>query len=212
MIHLKKFVFNPFSENTYIIYDDAGACIIIDPGCYYPEEKEALSSFIAEQELAPQKIVLTHGHLDHIFGCAYISDTYKIPIQAHAGTNALIRMMPQISSMYGIPSVPSPEATLFLEESDVLTLGTEVFQVLFCPGHSPDSLVYYHEKQGFLLGGDVLFQRSIGRTDLPGGNHEALLRSIREKLWPLPPETIVYSGHGEETTIGEEKQLNPFLS
>jgi len=212
MPEIKKFTFNPFSENTYVVYDETRECIIIDPGCYNRDEQQELADFIAAQNLRPVKVALTHSHIDHVLGNRFVCSRYKIPISAHTLAAKGLGLMETIAKMYGLPAEMSPPADVLMEEGDVLSFGNTSFEMLHCPGHSPDSLVFYHKGSGIAIGGDVLFYGSIGRTDLPGGNYDTLMHSIREKLFLLPDETVVYSGHGPETTIGHEKRTNPFVS
>lgn len=211
MLTIKKFTFNPFSENTYILSDETKECIIIDPGCYEVYEQETLKKYIEENQLNPVKLVLTHSHIDHVLGNNFIVKQFHIPICGHPLAKQGIQMMPVISKMYGIPAIPSPDITHELNEGDLLEFGNTKMQMLHCPGHSPDSLVFYHNGQKIIIAGDVLFYGSIGRTDLPGGDYNTLMNSIKQKLFQLGDDYLVYSGHGPETTIGEEKMNNPFL-
>lgn len=211
MTEVYKLTFNPFSENTYIVADETGECIIVDPGCYDPEEEEELAGLIEQKGLRPVKLVLTHSHIDHVLGNSFVCSRYQVPIYAHTLAPKGLQYAEVFGQFYGIRCKPSPEINMLMEEGDVLTFGNTRLESLYCPGHSPDSLVFYHREQGFVLAGDVLFYGSIGRTDLPGGSHEQLLDSIRTKLFTLPPETLVYNGHGPETEIGHEMRTNPFL-
>ncbi len=205
------FTFNPFAENTYIIYDDTKECVIFDPGCSNVEEQKQLTDFIESNGLKPVKLVNTHCHIDHVLGNKFVSEKYNLPLISHKGETAVLIMQPQISMMYGIAYDPSPEITEFLDDGDYLTFGNTRLEVLFTPGHSPASISFYNAEEGVVIGGDVLFQGSIGRTDLPGGDFDTLARSIREKLYVLPDDVIVYCGHGPSTTIGAEKNTNPFV-
>jgi glyoxylase-like metal-dependent hydrolase (beta-lactamase superfamily II) len=210
-MNIAIFTFNPFSENTYILYDESKECIIFDTGCSNSDEQQQLTNFIESNELHPVKLINTHCHIDHVLGNKFVSEKYNLPLTSHQGEAGVLAMQPQISSMYGIPYDPSPAITIFLEDGDSVTFGNTTLTVFFTPGHSPASISFYNEKEGIVLGGDVLFQGSIGRTDLPGGDFETLAKSIREKLYVLPDEVIVYSGHGPSTTIGVEKRTNPFV-
>lgn len=211
MIHIKKFTFNPFQENTYLLYEEKGECIIIDPGCMDAKEEQELSQFIASKELKPSKLFNTHAHLDHVFGNKYVSERYQIDLYAYKSELDMYQLAVNSSKLYGLPYHQSPEPKHFLKEGDHIEIGEEKIEVIFVPGHSPDHIVFFNKKGKWLIGGDVLFQRSIGRTDLPGGNHEQLIQNIQEKIFPLDEDTVVYSGHGPETTIGEEKSNNPFF-
>jgi glyoxylase-like metal-dependent hydrolase (beta-lactamase superfamily II) len=207
----KSFTFNDFQENSYVLYDDSLECIIIDPGCNNLEEQNILRDFIEEMHLKPVGLVNTHCHIDHVLGNWFVSKSYDLPLQAHEGEKPVLQSCKMVSDMYGISYTDSPEISVFLDENQKLAFGKTVLQILFTPGHSPASISFYHAGSGQLISGDVLFHRSIGRTDLPGGDFQTLVNSINEKLYTLPDETIVYSGHGPTTTIGEEKLHNPFV-
>jgi hydroxyacylglutathione hydrolase len=210
---LYQFEFNPFSENTYIVADPATrACIIIDPGCYTPDEQQALQQFIMQEGLRPVRIINTHCHLDHVFGNAFVARTWGIGLEIHRGELPVLERFMDVCAQYGIPEVtPSPEPDRFIEPGEIIELGSQHLEVLFTPGHSPASISLYNAAEGYVIAGDVLFFESIGRTDLPGGNHALLLKTIVNELFTLPPETIVYSGHGPTTTIRHEQEYNPFL-
>lgn len=208
---IQKFTFNPFQENTYIVYDETKECIIIDPGCYSLPEEEDLVSFINDNGLIPVKLVNTHCHIDHICGNMFIHRTYKLPLEASILDSYNLELSVQAGKMYGVPIVPSPEILVSLQEGEILKFGNTEFKILHTPGHSSGSLSFYNEMFKTVISGDALFKMSIGRSDLPGGNHDELLESIRTKLFVLPKETVVYSGHGEETTIGYEIKNNPFF-
>ncbi|MEQ9188728.1 MAG: MBL fold metallo-hydrolase [Cryomorphaceae bacterium] len=212
MVHIKQFEFSPFQENTYVLYSDQKNCWIIDPGCYYPEEKQALADFIATEGLTPTRLLNTHCHLDHVFGNAFVHDTYGLKPQYHKKDVPTMKMAPVSASMYGIPGFdPSPEPETFLKEGETLTLDGHRAELRFCPGHAPGHLIFVFHEDHFIIGGDVLFKGSIGRTDLPGGDHATLLESIRKEVYVLPDDFKVYSGHGPVTTVGEEKRSNPFV-
>lgn len=206
------FTFNPFSENTYVLYDDSKDCIIIDPGCSTVEEQEQLTDFIAQQMLVPVHLVNTHCHIDHVLGNKFISERYGLPLTSHRGEQVVLDAQPTVSQMYGIPYDPSPAITKFLDQGDELTFGNTTLKVLHTPGHSPDSISLYSHDTLQLIAGDVLFDGSIGRTDLPGGDFKTLITSIKEKFLVLDDKVVVYSGHGEMTTIGKERRSNPFLT
>jgi hydroxyacylglutathione hydrolase len=205
------FTFNPFSENTYVLHDQTGACVIIDPGCYEKKDQDILQAFITTQELKVVLLLNTHCHIDHVFGNAWVMQKYQVPFLIHPDDLPTLNAVPVYAPSYGFPLYQPAEPSGFLKPGENITFGETELQVLFTPGHAPGHVVFYHEKSKTCLGGDVLFQRSIGRTDLPGGDHETLLRSIRTQLFTLPDEVVVYPGHGPSTTIGEEKQSNPFL-
>ena len=212
MLQIKSFVFSPIQENTYILYNEFRECIIIDPGCYFDEEKEALKTFIEDDKLKPVLLLNTHCHLDHVFGNKFIAEKYSLTLHLHEKEQQVLAFAPTSGLMYNMPFDNYTGEFLLLKEGDIIKLGDDELKVIEAPGHSPGSVCFYCTAQNFVIGGDVLFQRSIGRTDLPGGSHETLLKNIRQKLLVLPEETVVYSGHGLPTTIGEEKKYNPFLN
>ena len=205
------FTFNPFAENTYVLYDDTNECIIIDPGCSNLDEQQQLTDFIESNGLTPVKLVNTHCHIDHVLGNKFVAEKYNLELISHKEESGVLAMQSQISAMYGIAYDISPEITRFLDEGDLLTFGETQMQVFFTPGHSPASISFYHEENGIIIAGDVLFQGSIGRTDLPGGDFDTLSKSIREKFYVLPDNVVVYPGHGPSTTVGVEKRTNPFV-
>jgi hydroxyacylglutathione hydrolase len=211
MLTVKSFEFSPIQENTYILYNEFNDCIIIDPGCYYDAEKDKLVAFIAENKLNPTMLINTHCHLDHVFGNKFIAEKYNLTLQMHENEKSVLAFAPTSGLMYNIPFDNYEGDFIYLNEGDTIKLGEDELNVLLTPGHSPGSLSFYSAKNNFVIAGDVLFKNSIGRSDLPGGNHEQLIKSIKEKLLVLPSETIVYSGHGPATTIGEEKKNNPYL-
>ncbi|MEI6409005.1 MAG: MBL fold metallo-hydrolase [Bacteroidota bacterium] len=212
MTQVQSFEFNPFQENTYVVYDDSGECVIFDPGCFGHLECEALRSFISSKNLKPVRLVNTHCHLDHVFGNAFVARTWNLPLGIHRGEIPVLERYIPACQMYGIPGAePSPEPGYFLEGGTTLEFGKTRLEILFTPGHSPASLSFYCKEDSFVIAGDVLFYESIGRSDLPGGNFETLIESIRTQLLTLPGETMVYSGHGPATTIRHEAEYNPFL-
>ncbi len=214
MATVVRFVFNPFQENTYLVVDEATrTCAVIDPGCSSPAEEEELVSYIETAGWQPVLLLNTHAHIDHILGNAFVGKKFGLPLRIHREELAILEAAPQVAVYYGLPA-PEPypaDPSAYLRDGEELLLGESRMQVLFTPGHSPGEVCFYLEDEGLLLAGDVLFRESIGRTDLPGGDHATLLRSIRERLLPLPDETRVFPGHGPETTIGHERTKNPFL-
>ena len=212
MTRIASFTFNPFYENTYIIYDETGDCVVVDPGCYTKEEKEELADFIAKNKLNPKYLINTHCHVDHVLGNHFISDSYKVPLLMHKGEIPVLENVSVYAPSMGIYYEPSPEPEIFVEEGDIVKFGNTELKVFFTPGHSPASVCFYCEKDKFITSGDVLFFDSIGRTDLPGGNYKTLMNSIREKLMLLPDDVKVYAGHMQSTTIGRERKLNPFIN
>jgi len=211
MLTVKAFEFNPVQENTYVVFNQKDACCIIDPGCYFGNERTALQEFIEQQGLTPRLLLNTHCHLDHVFGNKFVYETWDLPLHLHEKEQPVLARAPEAGLLWGMPFENYRAELVYLTPGKQVTVGEDELTILFLPGHSPGSVGFYSKDQGFIIGGDVLFRGSIGRTDLPGGDHETLLRSIREQLWPLPDETIVYPGHGEPTTIGWEKKHNPFL-
>lgn len=210
MLHVQGFTFNPFQENTYIIFNENKQCWIVDPGMYDAREEQVLFDFIAEHELVPQQIINTHGHIDHVFGIDRLKQKYKIPFGIHKEDEPVVRNAANSAAMFGLKFPVSPQPDFWIEPG-ILKLGDASVQVLFVPGHSPGSVAFYNPEGEWVIGGDVLFQQSIGRTDLPGGNLDTLIDSIKSQLFVLPEDTVVLSGHGGPTTIGEEKWSNPFL-
>jgi glyoxylase-like metal-dependent hydrolase (beta-lactamase superfamily II) len=211
MLTIKSFEFNPVQENTYVLSDEKDACCIIDPGCYFGNERAALQEYIEQEGLTPKYLFNTHCHLDHVFGNKFVYDTWDLPLHLHEKERPVLENAPLVGLQWGLPFENYRGPLVFLEPGEILRWNGNALKILFLPGHSPASIGFYCEAQGFIIAGDALFRGSIGRTDLPGGDHETLLRSIREQLWPLPDETVVYPGHGEPTTIGWEKKHNPFL-
>jgi hydroxyacylglutathione hydrolase len=211
MLQIKVLTFNPVQENTYVLYNEFNECIIIDPGCYFDYEREELKSFIEKNHLVPKMLLNTHCHLDHVFGNKYVAEEYKLTLHIHKNEEELLKMAPASGLMFNLPFDNYKGELIFLKEGEVVSLGNDSLKVIYAPGHSPGSICFYCEKQKFIIGGDVLFQNSIGRTDLPGGSMEGLVKNIKEKIFTLPGDVTVYSGHGPETTIGEEKKSNPYL-
>lgn len=213
MAFVVRLTFNPFQENTYIVYDHTGECVIFDPGCFSQEEEAELSDRIESLKLRPVRLVNTHCHIDHVLGNRFVAGRYGLEPETHRGELPLLEAMPQQAMMFGMPVAgPSPAPGRFIEEGEWIAFGETRLRAIFTPGHSPASLSFFCEEDRFLIAGDVLFYGSIGRTDLPGGNFDTLINSIRHKLFPLGDDVRVYSGHGPETTIGFERRHNPFLT
>ena len=211
MIRINSFAFNDFQINTYVLFNDNNECIIIDPGCYYESEKEQLKSFITKNKLNPILLLNTHGHIDHILGNAYVKATYNIPIAAHADDEFLINSSRDHGTVFGLNAEPSPPIDKYVDESESIKFGNEELKVLHVPGHSPGSVAVFNKSSNLIIVGDVLFNGSIGRTDLPGGDYNTLINSIKTKLFTLDDKMVVHPGHGPSTTITIEKQTNPFL-
>ena len=209
---IKAFVNNPYQENTYVVYDDSKECVIIDPGMYNAAEQNVVVNFIKEQNFKPVLLLNTHCHIDHVLGNKFIFDYYGLKPRFHQGELQLLQAVPAYAPQQGINYELSPEPEVFLPESGNINFGNSAFELLFCPGHSPAHLCFYGKADGFIIGGDVLFKSSIGRTDLPGGDFDTLIKSIKTQLFTLPDEVKVYPGHGPMTTIGFEKLYNPFIN
>ncbi|MCD6067552.1 MAG: metallo-beta-lactamase [Bacteroidetes bacterium] len=210
-MQLHSFTFGPFQENTFVLYDESNECVIVDPGCYSSEEKNALKEFVSQNGLKPVMLLNTHCHVDHVAGNAFVFDTWGLKPIVHKDDMPVLDSQQRVSDMYGLPCELSPRPEKFMNEGDVLSFGTTSLEVIHTPGHAPGHVVFLHKASNTLINGDVLFNGSIGRTDLPLGNHEQLLESIRTKIYTLPDETIVYCGHGPSTTVGKEKLHNPFV-
>lgn len=212
MLKIQEFTFNPFQENTYVLYDETKEAVIIDPGCYEDDEKSELVEFIKSNNLKVVMLLNTHGHIDHVLGNSFVKDTFKVNLYIHKIEEPVMRAVKAYAGNYGFAMYQEASVDGYLEEGNSIKFGKQEFKILFVPGHSPGHVAFYHEKEKILLGGDVLFQNSIGRTDLPGGNFDTLINSIHEKLFTLPDDVVVYAGHGPTTTIGFEKVTNPFCA
>ncbi|HVZ57501.1 MAG TPA: MBL fold metallo-hydrolase [Chitinophagaceae bacterium] len=212
MLRVRSFLFNPVQENTYVLYNEQKQCCIIDPGCYFPREREVLREFVEQEGLEPVLLLNTHCHLDHVFGNQFVLETWGLPLHLHEKEKPVLDFAPASGQAWQLPFDPYQGPLVYLHSGQPVRLGQDVLDVLFTPGHSPGSVCFYSVQEGFVIGGDVLFQGSIGRTDLPGGDYATLIRSIQTQLFVLPDETRVYPGHGPETTIGREKRANPFVS
>jgi hydroxyacylglutathione hydrolase len=210
MLSVAKFTFNPFQENTYVVHNGSQA-ILIDPGCWNSSEEHELEQYIDVNGLTLERLVLTHAHLDHVFGNAWVHKRFGLPPWMNRADLTLLGMAPRQGELYGVPCDPSPDPEGFLEAGDTVRIGSDELRVLFVPGHAPGHIALYCDAGRFVICGDVLFMNSIGRTDLPGGDLETLLSSIRNVLFPLGDDVKVYCGHGPDTTIGQERRSNPFL-
>ena len=212
MLNVKKFTFNPFSENTYVITDEFKNAVIIDPGCYYKPEQNELDSYVLKNNLKLKSILHTHSHLDHMFGTAYLADKYNLDLWICKEDLVTYQSYEKVCEVYGVPITFSPNPTpKFFDLKQLIQIDGIKFEILYVPGHSPGHVAFYNKENNFLINGDCLFENSIGRTDLPGGNHQQLIDSIKNEIFILPDETLVYCGHGNETTIKAEKSFNPFL-
>ncbi len=211
MIQIQSFVFSPFSENTYLLYDETKEAIIVDPGCYEPQEYQELNDFIKKNDLKPVGIYNTHAHIDHVLGVTKLKNTYKIPFALHRLDEPLLRAVKTYAPNYGFPTFDEPTVERWLEAGETVEFGDSSLKIIFVPGHAPGHAAFVNDAQKFVIGGDVLFRQSIGRTDLPGGDMNTLLSSIRTQLFTLPDDYTVYAGHMQPTSIGYEKKHNPFL-
>ena len=211
MLHVKSFAVNPFSENTYIIYNDEKEAFLIDPGNMPEAETQTLHSFIKTNELKVKNILLTHAHIDHIIGLQWAYDTFEVPVLIHFDEMEILERASFTAKNYGFFFPAFKGELQHIKEGDKLHLGSETIEIYDVPGHSPGSVAFYNQNNGFVISGDALFMMSIGRTDLYKGDYDQLISSIKTKLLTLPENTKVYSGHGESTTIGFEKEHNPFL-
>jgi glyoxylase-like metal-dependent hydrolase (beta-lactamase superfamily II) len=211
MLSVKQFTFNPVEENTFVLYNGAGECCIIDPGCYFPQEKDELKSFIEKKGLHPVLLLNTHCHLDHVFGNKWVAETWGLTLHIHEKEKVMLDFAPQTGEMWQMPFENYKGELIYLREGTTIKLGDEELEIRFTPGHSPGSVCFYHEPGGFAISGDVLFNGSIGRTDLPGGDFKTLIDSIQTQLFTLPDETKIFAGHGPVTTVGFEKMNNAFV-
>ena len=210
-MQVKRFVFNPFQENTYILYDETKSCVIIDAGNYDKDESSQLADFILRNRLKPKYLLNTHAHIDHILGNRFINIMYHLVPHFHSEDLFLYETSGEVAKMYEIPYTKQLPPYEYIDENTIIEFGNTKLECIHVPGHSPGSICFYDKDNGILISGDVLFRESIGRTDLPGGDYEQLIENIKEKLMVLPDETLVFPGHMEETTIGHEKISNPFL-
>ena len=209
---LKHFTFNQFYENTFIVSDSTNDCIIIDPGCYSNDEKNILKKYIEHNNLNPVKLINTHCHIDHILGNKFVAKTWDLNLETHQNDIELLENSSEIARLYGfIDYEKSPSTTQFLNEGDIVEFGNSKLKILYTPGHAPGHISLYSKEEKFIISGDVLFNNSIGRTDLPGGDFNVLIESIKTKILCLDDDTVVYCGHGPATTVGYERVNNPFL-
>ena len=212
MVNIKAFTFNPFQENSYVVYDDTKEGIIIDPGCYERHEKEELKDFILSENISVKLLLNTHCHVDHVLGNKFVKEFFKVPFQMHALDEPVLRSVKAYAPVYGFAQYEETEPDSFINETNTIKFGNTELSILFVPGHAPGHIAFYSGENNFCIAGDVLFHRSIGRYDLPGGDFNTLINSIHTKLFTLPDNTVIYPGHGPTTTIGEEKKLNPFCA
>lgn len=212
MTIIKQLIFNPFQVNTFVVWDESRECAIIDAACESDHENRILEEYIRREKLVPVRLIYTHCHADHILGNRFVQERYHLEPEVHPEGRLFWEMAREFSSVFGIKYEGTMNPERYLEEGDMVRFGTSSLRVLYTPGHADGSICLWSEDQKFVIVGDVLFYGSIGRADLPTGNMEVLLNSIRQKLFTLPDETVVYPGHGPQTTIGFEKRHNPFLA
>ena len=212
MITVEQLTYNPFQENTYLVYDETKECVVIDPGMYTQEERDSFAEHIEKKGYKLVNLVSTHSHLDHVFGNAFVAEKYNLGLQIHKEDLQTLEMFERTVELYQIPNTqPSPKPASFFAEGDKISFGNSFLDILFVPGHSPGHVAFVAHEEKFAINGDCLFNGSIGRTDLPGGNHEQLLESVRTKLFTLDDDYKIYCGHGPATTVGFEKENNPYL-
>ncbi len=209
---VKVFEFNPIAVNTYVLHDKTGECVIVDPACFYPDEERALFNYIVDKKLVVKHVLNTHLHFDHVFGVNFIKKQFDVDMQAHKDDQFLIDSFDEQMLMFGFSSNGyKPTVGKYIDENDVIEFGNQKLSIMHVPGHSPGSIVFYNKEENCVISGDVLFNGSIGRTDLLQGNHNQLIEGIKTKLMVLPEKTIVYPGHGPATSIGREAKSNPFF-
>lgn len=211
MLQIKSFAFNPFSQNTYVVFNENKDAYLIDPGNFTDEETDVLLTFISDNDLKVQNILLTHAHIDHVLGLQKAFDKYQVPVLMHPLEQEILDRNPMDANRFGFFFQPFKGQISYLTENDLVNLGEDEFKILHVPGHSPGSIAFYNEEQKLMISGDVLFEGSIGRTDLYKGDHDQLITNIKNKLFVLDDETKVFNGHGNPTTIGFEKNYSPYF-
>ncbi len=209
-LQIQVFTVNPFAENTYVI-SSGGEAVVVDPGMSAPAEWAAVEAYLQKAALEVTGIWLTHAHVDHVLGLEKARKQWRVPLRAHAGIPEVAQAARPLLELWGMPAITIAPPEHSLTEGTKLAVGNFQFEVREAPGHSPDHVVFYEPHTQTLIAGDVLFKGSIGRTDLPGGSYSLLMRSIAEKVMPLPDATVVWPGHGPATTVGAERQTNPFI-
>lgn len=211
MTKVYQLTYGPFAENTYVIADDDLNAVIIDPGMYHPEENVRFFEFINSYQLKPCRLLLTHAHLDHVFGVNWVNKTYGLTPEIHNDDQIVYDSAEVVAKQYGLNMNQLVPSNISLVHNEVFKFGGSEFRIIHTPGHSPGSVCFGNDNEGYIISGDVLFQGSIGRTDLPGGDYNVLMKSINEYIINLAGDTIIYSGHGPVTTVGQEKVSNTFL-
>lgn len=211
MIRIEKFALNPFQMNTYILSDSTNECVIIDPGSYGPDEEKLLLGFINTEKLKPVRLIFTHCHVDHILGTNFISKTYQLKPEVHKAGLPFYENGHEHAKTYGFNMEKLVPPGSYIKDGDIIQFGNSEIRVVYTPGHADGSICFIGDEDKFVITGDVLFKDSIGRTDFPTGNFDILMESIHNKLFTLPDDYTIYSGHGPETRIGYEKVNNPFI-
>ncbi len=212
MITIHSFTFNPLMERTYVLFDETKEAVIVDPGCHDPSEKNELVSFISENKLKPIYVINTHGHIDHVLGNSFVKEHFGIPLIIGDKDVETLKAVEAYAPAYGFQTYQPAEPDILLKDGETIKFGNSILEHVFVPGHAPGHIAFYDQTREFIIGGDVLFNGSIGRTDLPGGDFDTLISSIHNQFFKFPDTTVVYPGHGEETTIGQEKVTNPFCA
>lgn len=211
-MQVEYFTFNPFMENTYVVYDETSEAVVIDPGCYDPREQQELLDFINNHGLNVKLLLNTHGHIDHVLGNFFVKSHFKVPLWIGEKDLDTLKAVEAYASNYGFQNYTPVTPDKLMNEAEVISFGNSELKILFVPGHAPGHLAFYNKSDNFIIGGDVLFDSSIGRTDLPGGDFDTLIASIHNEFFKFSDDTIVYPGHGGSTTIGKEKVSNPFCA
>ncbi len=211
-MRIKVFTFNPFQENTYVVYDETKEAVVIDPGCSTANEEKEIFNFIETEQLVVKHLINTHCHIDHVLGLNFIAAKFKLDAQMHKEDLGILEAVPTYANMFGMSVAPFSGKIQFIDEGDQIEFGNTVLKVVFTPGHAPGHVIFINEEEKIIFGGDVLFYGSIGRTDLPGGDHDTLIKSIKTKILSLSDDYTVYSGHGQKTNVGFERKNNPFLN
>jgi len=211
MITIRTLVFNPFSENTYILYDETKECVIIDPGCCDNKEQAEIISFIEEKELTVKYILITHGHIDHVLGVNFLKNKLSVPVWVPKEEESTYNAVSSYAVSYGFKDYTHTPADYLIEKGEVINFGSSSLTTIFAPGHSAGHVAFINVDENICIGGDILFSGSIGRVDLPGGDYDTLIKSIKEKIFVLNESMVIYPGHGPTTTVKQEKETNPFF-
>jgi hydroxyacylglutathione hydrolase len=211
MIQVKNFTFNAFQENTYVLYDETLEAVVVDPGCYDKEEQQELTDFVESKGLKVVLLINTHCHVDHVLGNSFVKSHFGVKLSIHPKEESTLKSVETYGPAYGFHNYQPAQADQYFEEGDTIKFGNSKLEILFVPGHSVGHVAFYNKEDNFCIGGDVLFYRSIGRYDLPGGDYQILMNSIKNKMFALPETMVIHPGHGPATTVGDEKKHNPFF-